>query len=450
MCSILFSTKDISDKLAHANYKMKKRGPDNTTYTGAHGKYFLHNLLSITGDFTTQPVRSNCGRYTCLFNGEIYNWYIDPRWVNENLYIIDKYKNYGLGAFEKLDGEFAIIIIDHHKEQCVIASDVFRTKPLYYYLNEDAFAAASYSSALDEIVRWKSKIKKIRPNTAMRFCLKSYELMEEVMHTTFDLKQHKTSFDDWCVAFEESVRKRTYNTREKIFIGLSCGHDSGAISAALNKNKISYSSYTMRSDEDMSIIDQRFKLNSQQNKNHCELLTMSKDEFRTAHRSMHMFVENQSYEHPGQKNVLDDKASVGLAKICQYANNREEKIYISGSGADEIISCYSLFGEPIYGHVSFNGVFPDDLETIFPWHSFYDGTQASYLSKEECVNGAYGIESRYPFLDKRLVQEFLWLSADLKNSEYKAPIEFYLKQQNYPFLSRIKKGFSADKNLTRT
>lgn len=449
MCSILFSTKDIADKLAHANYKMQRRGPDNTTYTGAHGKFFLHNLLSITGDFTTQPVKSKCGRYTCLFNGEIYNWYIDPRWKNENLYILHKYIEHGTGAFEALDGEFAIIIIDHEREQCIIASDVFRTKPLYYYLDDQHFAAASYSSALKEFCRHSERVKKIKPNTVMRFCLNTYRILEEVTHTRFDLNQHKTTFDDWCTAFETSVEKRAARVREKVFIGLSCGHDSGAISAALNKNNIDYSSYTIRSDEDMNIINQRFDLNSQNGKNNCQLLTMSKEEFRTAHRSLYRIVENQTYEHPGQRNVLDDKASVGLAKICQYANNRQEKIYISGSGADEIISCYSLFGEPIYGHVTFNGVFPEDLSSIFPWHSFYGGTQASYLSKEECVNGAYGIESRYPFLDKQVVQEFLWLSHTLKNSEYKAPIEYYLLKEGYPYLPRVKKGFSADKNLTR-
>ena len=450
MCSILFSTQDISDKLGNVNHYMKRRGPDNTTYTGAHGKFFLHNLLSITGGFTTQPVKSKCGRYTCLLNGEIYNWYVDPRWPNENLYILHKYIEHGSKAFDALDGEYAIIIIDHELEQCVIASDVFRTKPLYYYVDRVNFAAASYESALKEFVTWPSLITKIKPNTMMRFCLKTYDLLEEVTHTRFDLNQHKTSFDDWCVAFDESIRKRTKNVREKIFIGLSCGHDSGAISAAMNKIDVDYSSYTVRSDEDMSIIDQRFELNKQNDKNHCELITMSKEEFRKAQRGLYHFVENQKYEHPGQSSVLDDKASVGLAKICQFANGKNEKVYISGSGADEIISCYSLFGDPIYGHVTFNGVFPEDLSTIFPWESFYNGTQASYLSKEECVNGAFGIESRYPFLDKRVVQEFLWLTHDLKNSEYKAPIEYYLREHDYPFLPRKKLGFSADKNLTRT
>lgn len=35
-----------------------------------------------------------------------------------------------------------------------------------------------------------------------------------------------------------------------------------------------------------------------------------------------------------------------------------------------------------------------------------------YLAKEESTAGAHGVETRYPFLDRGLVQEFLWLSAD--------------------------------------
>ena len=38
---------------------------------------------------------------------------------------------------------------------------------------------------------------------------------------TFDLNQHKESFDDWEFAFQQSIEKRTRNIKHGIFIGLS-------------------------------------------------------------------------------------------------------------------------------------------------------------------------------------------------------------------------------------
>ena len=101
----------------------------------------------------------------------------------------------------------------------------------------------------------------------------------------------------------------------------------------------------------------------------------------------------------------------------------------------------------IYDHSSFGGKFPTDLDGFFPWHSFYDGTQVQYLNKEEYVAGSFGIETRYPFLDKQLVQEFLWLTPELKNKSYKAPLQHYLSKNDFPFEDGKKTGFQADRNL---
>ena len=66
--------------------------------------------------------------------------------------------------------------------------------------------------------------------------------------------------------------------------------------------------------------------------------------------------------------------------------------------------------------------------------------------KEEIVAGAHGLEARYPFLDPRVVQEFLWLAPETKNSIYKAPVAKYLDAHAYP-RQEGKQGFSASKNL---
>ena len=51
----------------------------------------------------------------------------------------------------------------------------------------------------------------------------------------------------------------------------------------------------------------------------------------------------------------------------------------------------------------------EELSSFFPWRSAFLGTQRDYLMKEEVVAGSHGLEARYPFLDRQVVQEFLWL-----------------------------------------
>ena len=78
----------------------------------------------------------------------------------------------------------------------------------------------------------------------------------------------------------------------------------------------------------------------------------------------------------------------------------------------EILSDYGFAGEKWCPQSSFGGLFPDNLSTIFPWAEFFLSTQRDYLHKEEHVAGAHGVEARYPFLDPRVVQEYIWLAPD--------------------------------------
>jgi asparagine synthetase B (glutamine-hydrolysing) len=152
----------------------------------------------------------------------------------------------------------------------------------------------------------------------------------------------------------------------------------------------------------------------------------------------------EDFEYAGRLknyNIKRDQASMGLAAICDRARKEGRRIYFSGQGADEIISDYGHAGRKIFKHSEFGGLFPDTLEGFWPWYSFYDGTQIQYLNKEEYVAGHFGIETRYPFLDRELVQEFLWLSAELKNSKYKSALAEYLQVNNWPYQPNEKLGF---------
>ena len=78
--------------------------------------------------------------------------------------------------------------------------------------------------------------------------------------------------------------------------------------------------------------------------------------------------------------------------------------------------------------------------------TFMGGLNESFIAKEEYTASLFGIETRYPFLDKKLVQEFLWLTKNLKNKYYKAPLYHYLKSNNYPFEPNEKMGFKTKKH----
>ena len=58
MCSFIVTNKNI-ENLDTVNFYSQKRGPDNTSIQKVNNITFVHNLLSITGEFTTQPIFKN-------------------------------------------------------------------------------------------------------------------------------------------------------------------------------------------------------------------------------------------------------------------------------------------------------------------------------------------------------------------------------------------------------
>ena len=83
MCGILAAFTNSTFIQEYANdalLKMSNRGPDNKGEWRDNGVYMGHLRLSILDlDIrSSQPMKSFCGRYVIIFNGEIYN-YLDLR-----------------------------------------------------------------------------------------------------------------------------------------------------------------------------------------------------------------------------------------------------------------------------------------------------------------------------------------------------------------------------------
>ena len=435
MCSIIFTNKNITD-LDYVNHYQKFRGPDATSVIEdtENGFTFVHNLLSITGELREQPfVKDNV---VCIFNGEIYNYKDFGDYGSDGDCLVDLYLEYGDSFVNKLDGEFAILLIDYNKKKLIVSTDVFATKPLWISF-DGGVGVASYHSALERL--GFHNIRKVNANTTEIYSLEEIKLMKKESVFDFDLEQHIDSYDRWNEAFVNSIRKRSEGVREKIFIGLSSGYDSGAIGNELYKQNVSFKSYSIIGKENEKVLEDRCEILK-----NTQIIKMDMNTFNEVKHYLDNCCENYLNDSGGR--MLNDKAAAGLGYISNLANKEGYRIYLSGQGADEIISNYGWNGYKIYPHSQFGGYFPEDLSDIFPWESFYEGTQIDYINKEECVAGTYGIETRYPFLDAKLVQEFLWLTQDLKNRRYKSVIAEYLDVNNFPFDENAKCGFNPTLN----
>ena len=438
MCSILFTNKSTN---ASDYNLLKLRGPDATTEICLAGYNFIHNLLSLTGDYTEQPIRKN--GIVVLFNGEIYNYKeLDPSAASDSFSIISAYEKFGPKFVKKLDGEYAIILIDTNKQIILFTSDIFRTKPLFYSIEEGNIGISTFKTPLSKL-DFKN-IYAVKPNTCYVIDLLKLDL-DKFTIKEFNLQQYKNTYNDWFKAFDKAIEKRAKQSgKNKIFIGLSSGYDSGAIACALNKLEVDSKSYSIYASENKDVINNRVKILK-----NAETINLSQLDYNFWYSFVQRNCEDFISDQYNGYNIKNDKAAVGLAYICNQAIQEERKIYLSGQGADEIFSDYGRYGEKIMGpnQSTFGGIFPEDLSSVYPWKNFFDGTMEMYIAKEEYVAGAFGIETRYPYLDQDVVQEFLSLTPELKNKSYKSVVYEYLKDNNFPLDKDKKIGFQANRNL---
>lgn len=394
--------------------RVELRGPDGTTELRVEGFVFRHSLLHITGVRTVQPFVS--GSTIALFNGEIYNLAYQ-RSDGEN--IIPAYEALGPAFARAFDGEFAIAVYDFERRRAIFVSDPFGTKPLWVR----GLSCSSYASCIGG--------QRLPPNTWLEVSFDGGTKSGTIFDFEFN-RQHVNSFDGWSEAFERAVLKRH---DRRCFIGLSSGYDSGAIASCLHRHGREFTPLTIDGEEDQEILARRLSICAGRRVN------VDKDKYFSMRRFLSEFAEPVNYASLSDvplhcDDMLDDAGAIGLGLICSEAIKGGLRIYLSGQGADEIISDYSTNSRIS----SFGGNFPLQLG---PWPNFWGRCQAAYLCKEESVAGAFGIETRYPFLDTKLVQQFLFLAPDLKNAAYKAPLKYYLEKNGFPFKVDFKVGLRA-------
>ncbi|MCC9138104.1 asparagine synthase (glutamine-hydrolyzing) [Pontibacter silvestris] len=150
-------------QLQRASAALQHRGPD-AEGVYLHGPVGLaHRRLSIIGPAAeaNQPFSDSSGRYTIVYNGEIFN-YTSLRsklqskghafcTESDTEVILHLYKQEGQECLKKLQGFFVFAIYDADEESLFIARDRFGEKPLLYYRDADRLLFASEMGALLEL-----------------------------------------------------------------------------------------------------------------------------------------------------------------------------------------------------------------------------------------------------------------------------------------------------------
>lgn len=385
MCGIFGAVKlngyfngDDFNKFVHLTNKVEYRGPDSAGYLGidfttksidnSQFNLFLgHRRLSIIdlSEDGNQPMR--LGDNLIVYNGEIFN-YIELRdelkkagaifsTETDTEVILQLYNLYGENAFDRLNGMWAIILLDLKKKKLVVSRDRFSIKPLFYYKTKDAIYFGS------ELIQLLNFLPSVQPNEDALYAFIQQNLVDINESTFFkdlyripaktnyviDLQNGKESFGKyWDYSFEEiSDEKYAFERFQELFydsvrirlrsdveVGslLSGGLDSSSITIAAQK-------YCTNDIKAFSVISGDSKISEEkfidilikENKVNCFKLNVLPQEIFA---NLNKTIEAQGEPFPTFSIVAQYSI---LEKIKKETNI---KVVLSGQGGDELLMGY--------------------------------------------------------------------------------------------------------------
>lgn len=159
--------------LTRMTNQLLRRGPDSSGWWAEEkqGVGLGHRRLAIV-DLSAeghQPMHSAHGRYTIVFNGEIYNFQSlrsllektgsTFRGHSDTEVMLAAFESWGIAAtLQKMVGMFAFALWDHQEQSLTLARDRFGEKPLYYGWRNGTFVFGSTMNALRACPEWFEEV----------------------------------------------------------------------------------------------------------------------------------------------------------------------------------------------------------------------------------------------------------------------------------------------------
>jgi asparagine synthase (glutamine-hydrolysing) len=138
---------------------IRHRGPDDKSIHVSGDFTLGHRRLSIIDlDTGNQPIFNEDGSVAVILNGEIYNYRELRREMearghrfytrSDTEVIVHLYEEYDTRFVQRLNGIFALALLDNRRGRLVLARDHFGVKPLHYYIKEGVLVFASEQKSI--------------------------------------------------------------------------------------------------------------------------------------------------------------------------------------------------------------------------------------------------------------------------------------------------------------
>jgi len=275
MCGIIAQTgvQTDSKRQAAALAALNHRGPDgNGTWKNFdHSVWLGHQRLSIVdlSNAGAQPMANESKTVCLVCNGEIYN-YPHLRQQLESLghcfssncdneVLVHAYEEWAEDLLQHLEGMFAFVIWDEHKQQLLAARDRVGIKPLYYAETKGGLVVASEAGALLYLMDprpeidpqalayvltlgyvpaplsiWRG-IRKLEAGHILRWNAGDGVSLRKYWEPPRELKNGSVDPDDWPTILETVLREHLM-ADVPIGLFLSGGLDSSTLAAGLAAN----------------------------------------------------------------------------------------------------------------------------------------------------------------------------------------------------------------------
>lgn len=381
--------------------------------------------------------------FVLCYNGEIYN-YLELkqelkkhgwkfRTTSDTEVLMKSWRQWGVRMFDKLNGMFAFALYDTRKKKLLLARDIAGEKPLYYWKKGPTIMFASEAKAIAEVA--KLDIRTDPFYNAFQHCFTNtlFEGLQEVPPAhclLIDVRTGKTQLREYWQFKPRTIDMRNaqeeleellndavkLRIRSDVPVGLyySKGIDSSLISTFHD-------------------FDHKFYFDDTKN---------WRDDFFA---QIGDIVRHLDFP-------VGSLSSYPLWKLAQRAS-KKVKVVLSGEGADEVFGGYVRYlpvarewelrqQYPSYGYV-FGRYYPPYLdgfakitarnqdfefvrEQLKPYFEMFEDpisamgfadfklVMPSLLQMGDRMAGAFGIENRCPFLDRRIIEFGFSLPPQLK------------------------------------